>query len=209
MHSDAPHPSSPPPSTSISTSALALGSSMMASPMSTSPPPTEDGGAAPTPTRLLQDSLARIKTAAHALERAVRQGARVEGGIFNACVRALEDLLTVSDAYVEEDFHLLTTLGKQLDSSAAFDASLMTCMSGMECVMEALASARALDALASARALDSLSPVNAQSASLEEEYELATRRVVAKVLAVVELHEATRADRIKLLADLVTTSRLE
>lgn len=200
MHSDAPHPSSPPPSTSISTSPPPLGSSMMASPMSTSPPPTEDGGAAPTPTRLLQDSLARIKTAAHALERAVRQGARVEGGIVNACVRALEDLLTVSDAYVEEDFHLLTTLGKQLDSSAAFDASLMTCMSGMECVMEALASARALD---------SLSPVNAQSASLEEEYELATRRVVAKVLAVVELHEATRADRIKLLADLVTASRLE
>ena len=173
---------------------------MMASPMSTSPPPTKDGGAAPTPTRLLQDSLARIKTAAHALERAVRQGARVEGGIVNACVRALEDLLTVSDAYVEEDFHLLTTLGKQLDSSAAFDASLMTCMSGMDRVMEALASARALD---------SLSPVNAQSASLEEEYELATRRVVAKVLAVVELHEATRADRIKLLADLVTASRLE
>ena len=200
MHSDAPRPSSPPPSTSISTSPPPLGSSMMASPMSTSPPPTEDGGAAPTPTRLLQDSLARIKTAAHALERAVRQGARVEGGIINACVRALEDVLTVSDAYVEEDFHLLTTLGKQLDSSAAFDASLMTRMSGMDRVMEALASARALD---------SLSLVNAQSASLEEEYELATRRVVAKVLAVVELHEATRADRIKLLADLVTASRLE
>lgn len=200
MHSDAPRPSSPPPSTSISTSPPPLGSSMMASPMSTSPPPTEDGGAAPTPTRLLQDSLARIKTAAHALERAVRQGARVEGGIINACVRALEDVLTVSDAYVEEDFHLLTTLGKQLDSSAAFDASLMTRMSGMDRVMEALASARALD---------SLSLVNAPSASLEEEYELATRRVVAKVLAVVELHEATRADRIKLLADLVTASRLE
>ena len=200
MHSDAPHPSSPPPSTSISTSPPPLGSSMMASPMSTSPPPTEDGGAAPTPTRLLQDSLARIKTAAHALDRAARQGARVEGGIMNACLRALEDVLAVSDAYVEEDFHLLTTLGKQLDSNAAFDASLMTRMSGMERVMEALASARALDAL---------SLVNAQSESLEEEYELATRRVVAKVLAVVELHEATRADRIKLLADLVTASRLE
>ena len=200
MHSDAPHPSSPPPSTSITPAPPPLGSAMMASPMSTSPPPTKDGGAAPTPTRLLQDSLARIKTAAHALERAVRQGARVEGGIVNACVRALEDLLTVSDAYVEEDFHLLTTLGKQLDSSAAFDASLMTCMSGMECVMEALARARALE---------SVSPVHAQSASEEAEDALATRRVVAKVLAVVELHEATRADRIKLLADLVTASRLE
>ena len=200
MHSDAPRPSSPPPSTSMSTSPPPLGSSMMASPMSTSPPPAEDGGAAPTPTRLLQDSLARIKTAAHALDRAARQGARVEGGIINACVLALEDVLAVSDAYVEEDFHLLTTLGKQLDSNAAFDASLMTRMSGMERVMEALASARALDAL---------SLVNAQSESLEEEYELATRRVVAKVLAVVELHEATRADRIKLLADLVTASRLE
>lgn len=200
MHSDAPRPSSPPPSTSMSTSPPPLGSSMMASPMSTSPPPAEDGGAAPTPTRLLQDSLARIKTAAHALDRAARQGARVEGGIINACVLALEDVLAVSDAYVEEDFHLLTTLGKQLDSNAAFDASLMTRMSGMERVMEALASARALDAL---------SLVNAQSESLEEEYELATRRVVAKVLAVVELHEATRADRIKLLADLVTASRSE
>ena len=200
MHSDAPRPSSPPPSTSMSTSPPPLGSSMMASPMSTSPPPAEDGGAAPTPTRLLQDSLARIKTAAHALDRAARQGARVEGGIINACVLALEDVLAVSDAYVEEDFHLLTTLGKQLDSNAAFDASLMTRMSGMERVMEALASARALDAL---------SLVNAQSESLEEEYELATRRVVAKVLAVVALHEATRADRIKLLADLVTASRLE
>ena len=200
MHSDAPRPSSPPSSTSMSTSPPPLGSSMMASPMSTSPPPAEDGGAAPTPTRLLQDSLARIKTAAHALDRAARQGARVEGGIINACVLALEDVLAVSDAYVEEDFHLLTTLGKQLDSNAAFDASLMTRMSGMERVMEALASARALDAL---------SLVNAQSESLEEEYELATRRVVAKVLAVVELHEATRADRIKLLADLVTASRLE
>lgn len=200
MHSDAPRPSSSPPSTSMSTSPPPLGSSMMASPMSTSPPPAEDGGAAPTPTRLLQDSLARIKTAAHALDRAARQGARVEGGIINACVLALEDVLAVSDAYVEEDFHLLTTLGKQLDSNAAFDASLMTRMSGMERVMEALASARALDAL---------SLVNAQSESLEEEYELATRRVVAKVLAVVELHEATRADRIKLLADLVTASRLE
>jgi len=200
MHSDAPRPSSSPPSTSMSTSPPPLGSSMMASPMSTSPPPAEDGGAAPTPTRLLQDSLARIKTAAHALDRAARQGARVEGGIINACVLALEDVLAVSDAYVEEDFHLLTTLGKQLDSNAAFDASLMTRMSGMERVMEALASARALDAL---------SLVNAQSESLEEEYELATRRVVAKVLAVVELHEATRADRIKLLADLVTASRSE
>jgi hypothetical protein len=200
MHSDAPRPSSPPPSTSMSTAPPPLGSSNVASPMSTSPPPAEDGGAAPTPTRLLQDSLARIKTAAHALDRAARQGARVEGGIMNACLRALEDVLAVSDAYVEEDFHLLTTLGKQLDSNAAFDASLMTRMSGMERVMEALASARALDAL---------SLVNAQSESLEEEYELATRRVVAKVLAVVELHEATRADRIKLLADLVTASRLE
>ena len=200
MHSDAPRPSSSPPSTSMSTSPPPLGSSNVASPMSTSPPPAEDGGAAPTPTRLLQDSLARIKTAAHALDRAARQGARVEGGIINACVLALEDVLAVSDAYVEEDFHLLTTLGKQLDSNAAFDASLMTRMSGMERVMEALASARALDAL---------SLVNAQSESLEEEYELATRRVVAKVLAVVELHEATRADRIKLLADLVTASRLE
>jgi len=200
MHSDAPRPSSSPSSTSMSTSPPPLGSSMMASPMSTSPPPAEDGGAAPTPTRLLQDSLARIKTAAHALDRAARQGARVEGGIINACVLALEDVLAVSDAYVEEDFHLLTTLGKQLDSNAAFDASLMTRMSGMERVMEALASARALDAL---------SLVNAQSESLEEEYELATRRVVAKVLAVVELHEATRADRIKLLADLVTASRSE
>ena len=200
MHSDAPRPSSPPPSTSMSTSPPPRGSSNVASPMSTSPPPAEDGGAAPTPTRLLQDSLARIKTAANALDRAARQGARVEGGIMNACLRALEDVLAVSDAYVEEDFHLLTTLGKQLDSNAAFDASLMTRMSGMERVMEALASARALDAL---------SLVNAQSESLEEEYELATRRVVAKVLAVVELHEATRADRIKLLADLVTASRLE
>ena len=161
-----------------------------------------DDGAAPAPSRALQDSLARIKTAAYTLDRATRQGAHVDGGIICACVRALEDVLAVSDAVVEEDFHLLTTLGKQLDASSTFDASLLLSrVGGVEREIEALARARAFDA-ASVTSRDA-------AASLEEEYELATRRVVAKMLAVVELHEATRADRIKLLADLVTASRME
>ena len=123
-----------------------------------------------------------------------------------ACARALEDALATSEAQCEEDFRLIDALATPV---------AMTCDRDL---LESLATdetSAAVEALA--RALVSDGDANEEGEGegedgdddLRRAYERARGKMAARVAALTEAHAANRADRIKLLTNLVTASRME
>ena len=121
-----------------------------------------------------------------------------------ACARALEDALATSEAQREEDFRLIDALASRV---------AMTCEGDL---LESLArdeTSAAVEALARALVSESDASEDGEGEDGEGDlwraYERARRKMVARVAALTEAHAANRADRIKLLTNLVTASRLE
>ena len=121
-----------------------------------------------------------------------------------ACARALEDALATSEAQREEDFRLIDALASRV---------AMTCEGDL---LESLArdeTSAAVEALARALVSESDASEDGEGEDGEGDlwraYERARRKMVARVAALTEAHAANRADRIKLLTNLVTASRME
>ena len=148
---------------------------------------------------------ARVLAAAQPTRIPTDARTRPDDATLAACARALEDALATSEAQREEDFRLIDALATRV---------AMTCEGDL---LESLArdeTSAAVEALA--RALVSESDASEDEGEgedgdgdLRRAYERARGKMAARVAALTEAHAANRADRIKLLTNLVTASRME
>jgi len=146
------------------------------------------------------ETIEDAKSHALALERAIEGETRAEGGTLRQCERILRELARASDASAKEDFELIESLRGRVTRIRVDDGRQQR-EDAHAAAKEAIGRARRLG-LGSANA-----NANANANDVGKAYDGARARVVARVIAIVELHEHARRERIKLLADLVNASR--
>jgi len=174
-----------------------------------SPPPSTGpssggGGATTTTTSSLpvKESFGQLRAQLEALLDADGEGESV----LTTTSQSLEEMLARTDAWAEEDFRLLHTLSVKVATTCEDDLleTLVPAKDGIgAAAYEALA--KALERKEEEGGNESI--LDGDASDLRARYARVRRMVLKKVLALADLHSACRADRMKLLGDLVTASR--
>lgn len=173
--------------------------------MTSSPPPStgpSSGGGGATNSLPLRESFGQLREQLEALLDADGEGESV----LTTTSQSLEEMLARTDAWAEEDFRLLHTLSVKVATTCEDDLleTLVPAKDG--------SGAAAYEALAKALERkegdgENESIIDGDASDLRARYARVRRMVLKKVLALADLHSACRADRMKLLGDLVTASR--
>ena len=173
-----------------------------------SPPPStgpsSGGGGATTTTSSLpvKESFGQLRAQLEALLDADGEGESV----LTTTSQSLEEMLVRTDAWAEEDFRLLHTLSVKVATTCEDDLleTLVPAKDGSgAAAYEALA--KALERKEGEGQNESI--IDGDASELRARYARVRRMVLKKVLALADLHSACRADRMKLLGDLVNASR--
>jgi hypothetical protein len=172
-----------------------------------SPPPSNgpsSGGGGGTTTNSLpvRETFGQLREQLEALLDAGGEGESV----LTTTSQSLEEMLTRTDAWAEEDFRLLHTLSVKVATTCEDDLleTLVPAKDGSgAAAYEALA--KALERTEGEGGKESVG--GGDASDLRARYARVRRMVLKKVLALADLHSACRADRMKLLGDLVTASR--
>ena len=133
---------------------------------------------------------------------------RPDDATLAACARALEDALATSEAQCEEDFRLIDALATPVAMTCDRDLLESLATDETSAAVEALARALVSDGDANEEGEGEGEGEDGDD-DLRRAYERARGKMAARVAALTEAHAANRADRIKLLTNLVTASRME
>ncbi|OUS48297.1 hypothetical protein BE221DRAFT_189548 [Ostreococcus tauri] len=124
------------------------------------------------------------------------------GSALGRTLRALEDALAQADARAREDFELLDALSVRVASGC--EGGLLRTLA----LDESAAAAETLTRTLGRGAATATVNDGEEEESVHHAYARARREMERKAAALVEAHAACRADRMRLLTDLVTASKI-